>query len=408
MANLIINRTREVGIKSDTFIKGMWKIEVVCPNGEIKKPLGDEWRPNLLMTRGLLNLAGRIDDWQSIASLMRVAQYGNRTNNATDRDYNNGIVNSTWATITTDAQLNGIFGWSGYSSVGGSGNTVVDDYQTGSRTFTKTYDFLATPNLQTVKEILITDYSSGNRGTGRAESDILSRFILPSPVVLEQYQFLRLTYSLQVTIPAIISPINIDVQSGDFNGLGQLKCIGQFYNIFGSMDSNGTPQCALDRVAGTTTIQCKRLPWTMIGQKCTGALMPGGDPEGTSQYQFPGVNVNIDSSIRKAPGSSYVYSDGPGGVIGNVGYSNGNLSYTRSATLLFPATNPNLTEQYIGGILITTRINSNDSYYDMREDSLGYSAWYWRFTDALGNPRGQLKDINFALAINVENTASIT
>lgn len=408
MANLIINRTREVEIGTETLIKGMWKIEVVCPNGEIKKPLGDEWRPNLLMTRGLLSLAGVLDDWQSIASLMRVAQYGNRTNNPTDRGYNGGVVNSTWGSITNDTQLNGIFGWSGYSSVGSAGNTVVDNYQIGSRTFTKTYDFLATPNMQTVKEIIITDYNSGDRGTGRADSDILSRFILPSPVVLEQYQFLRLTYALQVTIPAIVTPINIDVQSGDFNGLGQLKCIGQFYNIFGSMDSNGTPQCAVERWAGTSGDQCKRLPWTMIGQRCTGALMPGGDLAATNQYQFPGINVNIDQSIRKTPGSTYVYSDSAGGSIYDIGYSNGNLSYTRGATLLFPATNPNLTEQYIGGILFTTRLNNSNSYYDMREDSLGYSAWYWRFTDALGARRGQLKDINFALAVNITNTASIT
>lgn len=409
MANLIINRTREVEIGAETFINGKWKLEVVCPNGEIKKPLGDHWRPNLLIRRGaLLQLAALIDQHETIASLMNTAQYGNRVDSPNDRDYNGGVVNSTWSTITTDAQL-GMFGYSSYSSVGSAGNTVTTNLSTGSIIFQKTYDFLATPNQQTVKEIVITDWTGDNtRGTGRADSDILSRFVLPQPVVLDQYQFLRLTYALQVTIPAIVTPISIDVQSGDFNGLGQLKCVGAFSNIFGWMNSTGQPQSACTRSpCSSSSCYGKPLPWCMVGRDRTiGVLLAGGDLSGTAQPAFPAINQNIDTTLRAQPGSQYVYSDGPGGSTYNIGYSNGNLSYSRGATLLFPATNPNLTEQYIGGILITPTRSGGCG--DFRSDSLGYAAWYWRFTDALGNPRGQLKDINFALAINVQHTASIT
>jgi hypothetical protein len=426
MANLIINRTREVEIGTETLVKGMWKLEVVCPNGEIKKPFGDEWRPNLLMRRGLQQLvgglAGALDHQTSIAALMNMAMYGNVITSPTDRTFNSGIAGSpAYASITNDTQV-GIFGYSSFSSVGGAGNTVTDNLNTGSRIFQKTYDFLATPNVQTVKEILITDHgATQTRGSGLpptvgyGNGDILSRFILPSPVVLAQYQFLRLTYALQVTIPAITAAgeINIDVQSGSFNGLGKLRCFGSFNNIFGRMDANGSPLSAQIRntCGGSTesTRDGKVLPWSMVGIRTGATLVPGGDSAGTSQFPLPTVGDNLSTAYTKQPSSEHVFSDGAGGSTTDLGLSNGNLSWTRGATLLFPATNPNLSDQYIGGITFVSLGNlSAGGCGPYMPNNFDLSGWYWRFTDIGGSPRGQLKDINFALAVNITSTASIT
>lgn len=416
MANLIINRTREVEIGTETFVKGMWKLEVVCPNGEIKKPFGDEWRPNLLMRRGLQQLVGGLDQHTTIASLMNMAMYGNVVTSPTDRTFNSGIVGGpAYASITNDSQV-GIFGYSSFSSVGAAGNTVTDNLTTGSRTFQKTYDFLATPNPQTVKEILITDnVTSQARGSGLAAADILSRFVLPSPVPLAQYQFLRLTYALQITIPAITAAgeINIDVQSGSFNGLGKLRCFGSFNNIFGRMDANGAPLSAQQRGncgGSTDTVRDgKVLPWCMVAQRTGATIVPGGDVSGTAQVPLPAVGADLSNTFSKQAGSEHVFTDGAGGSITDIGLSNGNLSWTRGATLLFPATNPNLSDQYIGGITFVSLGSSGGFgclYY--MPNNFDQSGWYWRFTDAGGAPRGQLKDINFALAVNITNTASIT
>lgn len=400
MANLIINRTREFTLGAETLIKGMWKVEIVHPNGEIEKPFGDEMRPNLLMRRGLTNLAGVGNGWASIAYLMRTAQYGNDVTAPTDRNYGDSYTGN-WNTTTSDSNI-GIFNWSAYSSV--TSNTASTDTVNGTRVFTKVYDFLATTYQHTVREILITDYNSGGRGAGKGTNAyVLSRFVLPEEIKLLQYQFLRLTYSLQVTIPAIVTPINIDVSSGSFSGLGLLQCVGSYGSIFGGMASNGDPQNATYKRCCGYSDTAKPTPWCMVGTAgAYGVLMPGGDEDGSNQVNFPAPNVNFHN-IGIQPSSTRVGTSSAGSSITNIGFSNGDLSYTRGATLLFPATNPNVSDAYIGGIFFSPIDDANIG------DQTNYGGWYWRFTDGTPNgKRGQLKDINFALAVNIQHTASIT
>jgi hypothetical protein len=239
---------------------------------------------------------------------------------------------------------------------------------------------------------------------------MLSRFVLPTPVVLAQYQFLRLTYALQVTIPAITQAgeINIDVQSGTFSGLGRLRCVGAFNNIFGSMATNGEPIDAIFR-SGACGDVAKRNPWCLVSSFRTHAtLAPGGDSSGSAQPAFPAVNTNMSTSIAAQSSASSVQSDGAGGSVIDLGLSNNNLSWTRGATLLFPATNPNLPDQFIGGVFFTSGATTTGGCNSAHNGSFDYAGWYWRFVDLAGNPRGQLKDINFALAVNITHTASIT
>lgn len=398
MANLIFNRTKEAEVVTETKLKGMWKVEVVCPNGEVKKPFGDKMRPNLLMKRALDMLGGNeFTASSTIAQLMVGAMYGNNVASPTSREIY--ALTNVLPMISNDGQT-GQFGWSTYNSTNNC--TATPNTATGSMTYTKTYDFLAVPNTQTVTEILIIGGSltTQQRNTTQLSGgNVLSRFILPAPVVLSQYQFLRLTYSLQITIPATITYPNVDVSSGDFSGYGKLIRVGSFARIFGSMSASGEP-IGYNNYLNNRTY---RQPWLMMSALgATAILLPGGDQLGSQQPQPPvGPNIDFDSRNKLAT-SSAVHTDSVGGEMVDEGYSNSNLSLNKRGKVLFAATNP-LTSSYIGGIYI---MPFGTSAYDYV--ATDYHGWYWQFTDLNGAPRGQLKDQNFALVINFRQTSSIT
>lgn len=398
MANLILNKTKEVEIISETRLKGMWKVEVVCPNGEVKKPFGDKMRPNLLMRQGLDMLAGvTFTDSGSIAQFIVGAMYGNNTASPTSRTLY--TTTNSLPMISNDSQT-GFFGWSTFNSTNDCAAQPLTS--TGSVIFTKTYDFLAVPNTQTVTEILIIGGSltTQQRNTTQLSGgNVLSRFILPSPITLSQYQFLRLTYSLQVTIPATVNYENVNVSSGDFNGYGLLRRVGTFNRIFGGMSLAGSP-LTYNNVPGAAY----RQPWLMMSVNGgTAMLLPGGDANGSSQPTPPvGPNIDFNGNPILATSSS-VHTNSVGGEMVDEGYSSDSLSRSKRGKVLFAATNP-LVSSYIGGIFITPIGSSTQNF-----STTDFQGWYWQFTDLTGqNARGQLKDQNFALVINFRQTSSIT
>lgn len=398
MANLIFNKTKEVEVISETRLKGMWKVEVVCPNGEVKKPFGDKMRPNLLMKRGLDMLGGKeFVTSSSIASFMVGAMYGNNQTSPTSRELY--TLTNALPMISNDQQT-GQFGWSTYNSTNDC--AAVPTVANGSMTYTKTYDFLAVPNTQTVTEVIIIGGSltTQQRNTTQlAGGNVLSRFILPAPVILSQYQFLRLTYSLQVTMPATISYPNIDISSGDFSGYGKLIRVGTFARIFGSMSLTGEP-IGYNNYLNNATY---RQPWLMISDRgATAILLPGGDAGG-NQQPTPPVSPNTDFENRtKLATSVAAHTSSTGGESVDEGYSNSGLSISKRGRILFTATNP-LVSSYIGGIYIMPTPSVTIDY-----TATDYHGWYWQFTDLNNGPRGQFKDQNFALAINFRQTSSIT
>jgi hypothetical protein len=304
--------------------------------------------------------------------------------------------------IQNDSQ-SGQFAWSTYNSTNDCQATPVSPVgSTGAMLFRKTYDFLAVANTQTVQEILIfggNGLQTQQRNTTQLSGgNVLSRFILPSPVTLSQYQFLRLTYSLQVTIPATINYENINVSSGDFNGYGILRRVGSFARIFGSMSQAGSP-VTYNNINNVGY----RQPWLMMSTNgATALLLPGGNESGNDQPAPPiGANIDWNGNAILAS-SSAAHTNGTGGEIVDEGYSTDGLSRSKRGKILFPATNP-LNSSYIGGIFLTAIGSSTQSF-----TQTDYQGWYWQFTDLLNQKRGQLKDLNFALVINFRQTSSIT
>ena len=66
--NILKKRHIETEIENNTHVDGEWKVEIVCQNGEIKKPLGDKWRKNLIQDRGLNIFNGTYGSFSSNAN----------------------------------------------------------------------------------------------------------------------------------------------------------------------------------------------------------------------------------------------------------------------------------------------------------------------------------------------------
>lgn len=401
--NILTKNWKEAEVDIGAGVQGMWKVEVVCPNGEIKKPLGDEFRPNLIQDVGLNLLHGQINqnsvsditNLKSLASIMNGALYGYASG---------GGVNSVGTSYTTTLA-------SGPSLTAGSSRVIqsasfTTEIATGSRAVTKIYDFGAVSAPQTVKEIGIGAFSISNEFGGQLDPigknyALFSRFVLPGDgVLLESFQFLRVTYTLKMTIPAIITEIPVNVSSGGFSGLGYFKCVGTFNDLFGSIQNDGT---AIDGYA--------EVPWTLIGRGTNQQAVPeiGAiqvyclDQAGQQTPEFSAVNGPfgshpiVGSTVTTTTAGSSAVPSSRSSQIAVV-----NNACSKEATLLFPASNPS-TQQFIGGIFFRPTNTS------MGTNSIGNTpnaGWYWKFTDTLGGPRGQLKEINFALAINVRQTIS--
>ena len=401
--NILNRKWQEAEVDVGAGVQGMWKLEVVCPNGEVKKPLGDQFRPNLIQDAGLNLLHGQINadsvssltNLRSLASIMNGALYGYGASGS-GQPASTGYITALASGPSQTAA----------SSKVSQAASFTTDTQTGSRTITKIFDFNAVSAPQTVKEIGIGAFTVSNEFGGAIDPigvglPLFSRFVLPGDgVLLETFQFLRVTYSLRMTIPALITPVNVNVTSGGFSGLGYFKCVGTWNDIFGSISPNG------EAIDGYTAV-----PWTLIGRGTNQQKVPeiGAvqvyclDQAGQETPEFSSINGPFPAQPIVGSTVTSITAGGsttPNSIDSQIGVVNNECS--KEATLLFPAANP-VTQQFIGGIFFRP-LNST-----MGSNSIGNTptaGWYWQFRDTVGGPRGQIKEVNFALAINVRQTIS--
>jgi len=445
MANIILPKYKEVFVESQTLVKGKWKVEIVHPNGEVSQPLGDKMRPNLIQDGGIRFLCGHdrtafsfdgttsgINHARGIADVISHAFYSAASANPTATNYRGNLLG-------TDASAS-------YSSVNTT-NTCTRVNTANGCVFTKVWDFQAVQTGQhTVREIAIGtrgssggennpvagSASTGERGYGRPSGFVVfSRFVLPANVTIDTYQFLRLTYTLEISIPATVTPIDVpEIVSGTFSTRGKIKCMGSFGRIFGDMNPDGSVIQRFYTVIGSTNMTARN-PWALIGNTelngianttnlAAAALMGADDEFGNGALAITDYDTNVDLPLSlgstKSATKMLTHQD-IGGSITNDPYTAGSNSCSKSAAIFFPATIPNIS-RWIGGLFFTSQIQRIGSAGTIGTQgdpfTIGIdgasrgicSGWLYNFYDNAGNRRAQFKDINFALRFNYTQTVT--
>lgn len=422
--NILQRRHIEAEIENNTNINGEWKIEIVCPNGEVKKPLGDKWRKNLIQDRGLNIFNGTYGAMtysvnnNALTNFIYSAYFGD----------SNADPFATNKTFLTSSPANIYWTRRNTSNVPENTSPNSDDLATGSRTFTKVWDFasLAAGETRTVQEIMISsgnisssvDQYKGSQTTFATTGiPIISRFILPSPITLTEFQFLRLYYSIKVTVPAIVTPIPITLSNNGFDGTGQLKLIGLWSSIF-----SGNGHLWQYRNLGTQTpvTITPHTPWSLIGYHGVSAVFLKGNTDPNSNFNFPAVGADFTINYTNAfySDTQTVTETTPGGSLSpasNAEVTVVNQSVSREATLLFQANNPSVNSPTAGIVLLSKTASNNltagsiPTYVNAAttDTALSRYMWYWRFTDGtFTNPRSVIKDPNYGLVINLRQTMS--
>ena len=368
--NILKKRHIEAEIENRTNIDGEWKVEIVCPNGEIKKPLGDKWRKNLIQDRGLNIFNGTYAGFNggvgttSISSFINSAYFGD----------SNADPFATDKTFLTSSNANIYWTKRNTQNVPENTNPNSDDLATGSRTFTKVWDFasLAAGETRNIREILIAvttspgissaDQLKGTQGTFTTNIAAISRFILPSTITLTEFQFLRLYYSIKITVPAIVTPVPITLSNNGFDGTGQLKLIGLWSSIFSGNGHLWQYRSGFGSLINVTSIP--HTPWALIGRDGIAALTLKGNSDPNLNFQFPAVgadfNVTYGNGLYDA--TQRVLHTSPGCSLNPISTVDGTIvgsSVSREATLLFQANNPSVNDP-LAGIVFLSRGEGNN------------------------------------------------
>jgi hypothetical protein len=431
--NLLLKRYVEAEVNNNTHVDGKWRVEVVCPNGEVKKPLGEKWRKNLIQDRGLNIFNGTFTSHaggtggQSIEGFINSALFGSDSSDPFSSD-------KTAPTSPNDSLY-----WSKRltSNVVENTSPNIDDLNEGSRIFRRAWDFaaLSAGETRTVREIMIlaSSYPGGYTGADQLKGTqytfgtnlaVISRFILPEPITLTEFQFLRLYYSIKVTVPSIVNPVEISLESSGFDATGQLKLVGLWSSIFSTNGHSWNTRSGYGYL-GTQVIR-PWTPWALIGRYGCSALIVAGNTDPNLNYNFPDVGENTGITYGQLYDDTQTVTQSlPGGSMNPIGGSVAeilpvNQTLTREASLLFQANNPSV-ESPLGGIIIMPvggiengsqlmTAGSNPVFQPYVIDT-DYAAaryfWYWRFTDeTFSSPRSVIKDRNYGLAINLRQTMS--
>lgn len=421
--NILKRRFSEAEVNNQSYVNGEWKIEIVCPNGEIKRPLGDKYRKNLIQDTGLNSFNGtypaffRGNNLTSINDIIYSAYFGDSSADpfATNKTFlTSSITNSYW---TRRINLGLPENTSPYNY----------DFATGTCTFTKAWDFQALDASQTrnVREIIISatlrpvnspdiDQMSGQQYTFENNPQVISRFILPETITLNEFQFLRLYYSIKISVPALVNPIPITVSNNGFDGTGLLKLVGLWSSVFAA----GGHFYQHRAYGGYNYTSKPQTPWSLIGRGGISLIPLKGDANPSLNWDFPTVNTDFtinygDAFIDYTRKSTELTSGGSLSPASNVYSTIVGQSISREATLLLQGGSPSAADPMAGFVMLGANdMCEGSNIYNNPGDSpsLGFTAlsrymWYWKFTDAtFSSPRSVIKDPNYGLVVNLRQT----
>jgi len=461
--NILKRVYSEAEIENKIGINGEWKIEVVCPNGSVKKPLGDKWRKNLIQDRGLNIFNGTYGSFgiNPISFLSDEAGSIGGYTPGSSGTVSKGLIHSAYFGDSSDAPFstnntflrgldNNIF-WTKRltANIAENASPMSNDIGSGTRTMTRVWDFRALQpgQIKMVREIGISagttcgigsaDQAIGSEGTFTTNVPLISRFVLPEAVELKEYEFLRLYYTIKITIPAITigGTVPINLSNNGFDAWGRLRLIGPWSSIF---DGNGSRfDDNYSGGAGSQFINITRplIPWSIIGRGAVaggvssigagglGAAFLKGNTDPTQNFDFPSPNTDFSILYSTLPWydtEPYVSTSTAGGTLTPVGTSeivpvNGVVS--REASILFPANNPSSDGPIAGMIILPQSTLSKSSVLSPRVTlgyplygtvstwgswtALGRMAWYWQFTDeTYTTKRSVIKDRNYGLSVS--------
>ncbi len=374
--NILIKKWTECETESRMGIGGKWKVEIIHPNGTVEKPFGDELRNNLITNVGIDLAMGRSVNAPNyktttspaniIPNLIRQAAYGNNPTPAqvTDTDLTISRI------LTSDSSGDNV----GAGDTSSTQDCTVEYNTTfGFAKFTRVYDFPIVTGPTSIRDIGIYSQNDNNA------RNLFSRMVMPSTIVLATGQFLRLTYELQVNIPALVTGVPITVSSGLFNGGGQLKLVGRYQNIFGTMTNRGVP--VYDTVDSG---HARRCGWLMNGSSTSTITNRTTTHMVSPLIDFP----SPDTSINFIQVGTTVNSDPAAGIIFGL-YTSGQ-GY-QDITYSFRTLNPTVLSN-IGGIMFCSVTDTNQTLTNPKY------GWYWKFNTT------QEKSPDFILSINVRQS----
>jgi hypothetical protein len=278
-------------------LEAKYKVQI-CRNHEyvISEPLGPGFHDNLITNFGLdATMTGT-----SLAQLVSTAaKVGSGTN----------------APAVTDTNLQTPLKGSNTYFTGG-GIQAVNDTVNGACAFTNVFEFAAEVGSVTYNEVGLSANPTP------ATANCFTRALFGSPVSLTNGQNLRLTYTLNISQPATVTPITVSLAAvNGFNISGQLKAVGTFANLFGS--------------ATSSSISWANDPYWRCSASSSAACQLCSAPT-----TFPTVNTNLGPTfITNAQVSSPSLST----------YTNG--SFTRSATYVWNPSTPPTTVSNVNGLL---------------------------------------------------------
>jgi len=472
--NILKRVYSEAEIENRVGINGEWKIEVVCPNGSVKKPLGDKWRKNLIQDRGLNIFNGTFGSITRapISTIFEGAGSIGGYTPSSNGTASSGLIhsayfgdsaadpfstNNTFLKTTTDDNIY----WTKRLTANVIENTspMTNDTGNGVRTMTRVWDFaaLSAGETKTVREIGIAansssgigsgDQANGAEGTFSTDVALISRFVLPEEVTLTEFQFLRLYYTIKITIPAltVAGTVPVSLSNNGFDAWGRLRLIGQWTSVFDGAGiihedniSNGTRY---------TNVTVPAIPWSLIGRGAVdvnneavgagglGAMFLKGSATPSQNFDFPSPGSNFSLAYNGAPDGTAVWYDAlpyastatPGGALNpastsEIAPNNGVVS--REATILFPANNPSADNAPIAGMFILPQSTMSNVSVLLSKNiiglpsfgtistwgtwtAIGQAAWYWQFTDeTYTSKRSVIKDRNYGLAVSFRQSVA--